>query len=136
MFALSANPLDVPALLRGLEDPAAGGVVTFGGRVRDRNRDRSVVALTYEAYPELAGSEGTAILREATEQFGLVRATCVHRIGRLAVGDLAIWIGVAAPHRAAAFEGCRYIIEQVKLRLPIWKQECYADGTAHWTNAS
>ena len=136
MFALSPTPIDVPALLRELETPEAGGVVTFEGRVRDRNRDRTVVALAYEAYPELAGSEGSAILREATERFGLVRATCVHRTGRLAVGDLAIWIGVAAPHRAAAFEGCRYVIEQVKLRLPVWKQECYADGTAHWMNAS
>ncbi len=136
MFALSSTPIDVPALLRGLESADAGGLVTFEGRVRNRNRDRSVVSLLYEAYPELAGTEGTAILREATAQFGLVRATCVHRVGHLAVGDLAIWIGVAAPHRAAAFEGCRYVIEQVKLRLPVWKQECYADGTSHWTNAS
>ena len=136
MFSLSAQPLDVPALLRELDAPEAGGVVTFEGRVRNRNRDRAVVALAYEAYPELAGAEGAAILHEATARFGLVRAICVHRVGRLGLGDLAIWIGVAAPHREAAFEGCRFIIEQVKLRLPVWKQEFYADGTTHWMNAS
>lgn len=136
MFALSLEPISVPDLRALLEAPEAGGVVTFEGRVRNHNEGRQVIGLDYEAYPELAQHEGEAIVREAGEQFGLTRVVCVHRVGRLGLGDLAIWIGVSAPHRDAAFAGCRHVIEEVKKRLPVWKQERYAEGDARWINAS
>ncbi len=136
MFRLAAEPPDLTALLGELQTPAAGGIVTFEGRVRDHSHGRAVTRLDYEAYPEVAATEGEAILAEARARFGLTRAVCVHRVGRLAPGELAIWIGVAAPHRAAAFDGCRHIIEEVKARLPVWKHEHYADGGSHWVNAS
>lgn len=136
MFALSDRPIDPAALRASLDAADAGGVVIFEGQVRGHSGGRAVAGLDYEAYPELAQAEGDAILAAAIARHGLVRATCVHRVGPLCPGELAIWIGVSAPHRAAAFDGCREIIEQVKARLPVWKHERFADGGSHWVNAS
>ena len=93
---------------------------------------RKVDGLRYEAYAALAESEGERILGEAVERFDIVDACCVHRVGDLAVGDLAVWVGVSAGHRGPAFEACRYIIDEVKARVPIWKHEHYRDGDAGW----
>jgi molybdopterin synthase catalytic subunit len=87
----------------------------------------------YEAYAALAEREGEAIVAEAAARFAIVEAACVHRIGALALGDLAVWVGVSAAHRDAAFAACRWIIDEVKARVPIWKHERYADdGSAAW----
>ncbi len=88
--------------------------------------------LRYEAYVALAEAEGAAILAEARQRFDLVDAACVHRIGDLAIGDLAVWVGASAGHRGPAFEACRWIIDEVKARVPIWKYERYAGGEAGW----
>jgi molybdopterin synthase catalytic subunit len=136
MFRLSPEPIDAAALARELADPRAGACATFEGWVRNRNGGRAVRALDYEAYAPLAEKEGRRILDEAAARFPLLRAACVHRTGSLALGDLAVWVGVAAEHRGAAFEACRYIIDEAKARIPIWKREHYADGTAGWINAA
>jgi molybdopterin synthase catalytic subunit len=136
MFRLSADPIDAAALARGLADARAGACATFEGWVRDRNDGRGVRSLDYEAYLPLAEKEGARILAEAGERFPILRAACVHRTGALALGDLAVWVGVTAEHRAAAFDACRYIIDEAKRRVPIWKREHYADGTAVWINAA
>jgi len=129
-FELSETPLDIAALADSLAASHAGALVTFEGRVRDTNEGKHVVSLEYEAYPALSLVEGNAIVGEALE--GVIGARCVHRVGTLAVGDVAVWIGVTAAHRDQAFQACRYIIDQVKQRVPIWKKERYADGSAEW----
>ena len=93
-------------------------------------------ALDYEAYVPLAEKEGDRILGEAREKFAILGARCVHRIGSLALGDLAIWVGVAAEHRGPAFEACRYIVDEAKARVPIWKKERYAGGATAWINCA
>ena len=133
-FALSDNPLD-PALLAALlRSDRAGAFVSFEGRVRGTDGNRAIVALEYEAYPGLCQTEGAAILHEALRE--IIDARCVHRVGRLAVGDAAVWIGVIAGHRDEAFRVCRFIIDEVKRRLPIWKKEHYADGSSAWSGLS
>jgi molybdopterin synthase catalytic subunit len=115
-----------------LLDPRAGACASFEGWVRNSNDGRAVQGLTYEAYTALAESEGSKILDEACARFAILDAACVHRIGALALGDLAVWVGVSAGHRDAAFAACRWIIDEVKSRVPIWKHEHYADGDADW----
>ena len=131
-FRLSETPIDAAALRTTLEDPAAGGCVTFEGWVRNHNEARAVTRLDYQAFAPLAEGEGEAILAEATARFALRAARCVHRVGALAIGDMAVWVGVSADHRDAAFAACRWIIDEVKRRVPIWKNEHYADGESGW----
>jgi molybdopterin synthase catalytic subunit len=130
LFALQDTPLNVAGLSASLTDSHAGAFVSFEGRVRDTNEDREVVGLEYEAYPALSLEEGTAILHEALA--GVISARCVHRVGSLAVGDIAVWVGVIAGHRDEAFRVCRFIIDEVKLRVPIWKKEHYRNGSSQW----
>ena len=136
MFKISPTPIDAAALQRALANPKAGACVSFEGWVRNRNEGQPVLSLEYEAYALLAESEGERILAEARERFALVGASCVHRVGHLQLGDLAVWVGVTAEHRGAAFEACRYIIDEAKARLPIWKKEHYASGTTAWINCA
>jgi molybdopterin synthase catalytic subunit len=131
-FALSAEPFDIAPLRAQLLDARAGAYAGFEGWVRNVNEGRAVDALTYEAYAALAEAEGERILAEALDRFAIVDAACVHRVGRLALGDLAVWVGVSAGHRDAAFAACRWIIDEVKARVPIWKHEHYVDGDTGW----
>lgn len=133
-FALSDRPIDPARERRRLADPRAGGYAAFEGWVRDHDDGRAVVGLDYQVYPELALREGERVIAEARERFDILRARCVHRRGELAIGDLAVWVGVSAAHRDAAFAACRYVIDQVKDRLPIWKREHYTDGKSVWIN--
>ncbi|HEY8241486.1 MAG TPA: molybdenum cofactor biosynthesis protein MoaE [Kiritimatiellia bacterium] len=135
MFQLTPNPIDSAALRAALERDDAGALVVFEGRVRNENQGRPVERLDYEAEPTLAVAEGEAILQEAREKFSLLDVRCVHRTGSLGLGEVAVWVGVLAAHRGAAFDGCRYVIEQLKVRVPIWKKEHYASGEATWINA-
>lgn len=136
MFKLSPDPFDIDSLRRDLTQPRAGALVTFEGWVRDRNEGQPVMALEYEAFAPLAEKEGSRILAEAREKFPITGALCRHRTGRLSIGELAVWIGVTAEHRAAAFDACRYIIDEAKARVPIWKKEHYAGGTHAWINCA
>jgi molybdopterin synthase catalytic subunit len=135
-FQLAKAEIDTAALLVALRDTRAGACVTFEGRVRAQNEGRAVRVLEYEAYGPLAEKEGGRILAEAAGKFPIIGATCVHRTGRLELGDLAVWVAVTAAHRGAAFEACRYVIDQVKERVPIWKKEHYADGATEWINCA
>lgn len=133
-FAFSSAPLDPARCRTALEDPSAGGYASFEGWVRDHNEGRTVQRLEYEAFEALALKEGERIVAEAVGRFGVTRAACVHRVGSLAIGELAVWVGVSAAHRGEAFAACRYIIDEVKHRVPIWKKEHYADGDSGWVN--
>lgn len=136
MFRISAQPLDPAALSRLLRNSRAGALATFEGWVRDLNDGHPVGALDYEAYAPLAEREGLRILAEAREKFPVLEAICIHRVGSLKLGDLAVWVGVTAEHRGPAFDACRYIIDEAKARLPIWKKEHYADGATAWINCA
>lgn len=133
-FEFSHAPLDPARLAASLADVAAGGFVSFEGWVRNENEGREVRRLDYEAFEELALKEGARIVEEAIARFGLRGGRCVHRVGELGLGELAVWVGVASGHRAEAFAACRYIIDEVKHRLPIWKKEHYLDGDSGWVN--
>jgi molybdopterin synthase catalytic subunit len=131
-FWISEAPIDIAHLQRELEAAGVGAVVCFEGRVRDHNEGRPVDSLTYQAYGELAEAEGQRILEEARARFAIERVVCLHRVGELAVGEVAVWAGVSAGHRAAAFDACRYVIDEVKARVPIWKREHYRQGASEW----
>lgn len=131
-FALADRPIDPATERRHLDHPAAGACASFEGWVRDHNEGRPVLRLDYQAYAALAEREGEAILAEALMRFPLRAARCLHRVGRLEIGDLAVWVGVSADHRGSAFDACRWIIDEIKQRVPIWKNEHYADGESGW----
>ena len=133
-FRFSAAPLDTQALRAELADPSCGGYAAFEGWVRDHNEGQRVTRLEYEAFTALAEREGARVIAEARERFGIRRALCVHRVGSLELGEVAVWVGAAAPHRDEAFQACRYIIDEVKHRLPIWKKEHYESGDSGWVN--
>jgi adenylyltransferase/sulfurtransferase len=133
-FAFSNAPLEPGRYRDALADAAAGGYASFEGWVRDHNEGRTVQRLEYEAFEALAIKEGERIIAEATARFGVTHAACVHRVGELAIGELAVWVGVSAVHRGEAFAACRYIIDEVKHRVPIWKKEHYTDGDSGWVN--
>lgn len=136
MFALSPQPIDHTVVQRTLVDARAGACVTFEGWVRNRNEGQPVLSLEYEAYALLAQKEGEQILAEARAKFALLGAVCVHRVGHLQLGEMAVWVGVTAEHRGAAFDACRHIIDEAKARLPIWKKEHYTTGATAWINCA
>jgi adenylyltransferase/sulfurtransferase len=133
-FSFSSAPLEPGRFRAALEDASAGGYASFEGWVRDHNEGRTVERLEYEAFESLAIKEGERIVAEAIAKFGVTRAACMHRVGSLAIGDLAVWVGVSSAHRGEAFTACRYIIDEVKHRVPIWKKEHYTDGDSGWVN--
>ena len=131
-FAISEAPFEIGPLREQLLGDDAGAYASFEGWVRNHNEGRAVQGLFYESYRALAETEGQAIISEAVQRFAITRAACVHRTGELALGDLAVWVGVAAGHRGPAFEACRWIIDEVKSRVPIWKHERYPTGETTW----
>jgi molybdopterin synthase catalytic subunit len=133
-FRLTPGAIDERALRLELQDASCGGYASFEGWVRNHNEGHQVQRLEYEAFEPLALSEGEKIIGEARVRFGVQRALCVHRTGALALGEIAVWVGVAAPHRDEAFRACRYIIDEIKHRLPIWKKEHYLSGDSGWVN--
>jgi molybdopterin synthase catalytic subunit len=135
-FEISSNAIEPEALKRRLTTSGAGACVCFEGWVRDHNDGEPVTALEYEAHTELAIKEGERVLAEAKERFAIDLVACVHRVGQLAIGDCAVWVGVSAAHRGAAFDACRYVIDEIKQRLPIWKKEHYASGESEWVNCA
>jgi len=134
MFTVSHDPLDLEALKSELPDPGAGACVIFEGWIRDTNYDKPVTALDYEVYEEMAVKEGNRVMAEAMEEYDILAARCAHVAGHLEVGDCAVWVGVSSAHRDAAFRACRFIIDEIKKRLPIWKKEFFQDGDTGWVN--
>jgi molybdopterin synthase catalytic subunit len=133
-FRLQSTPIAADPRAAGLTDPANGGYVSFEGWVRDHNEGRAVHRLEYEAMSGLAEREGERIIAEACARYGVAHACCVHRVGELGIGEMAVWVGVGARHRDEAFRACRYIIDEVKHRVPIWKKEYYEHGDSGWVN--
>lgn len=131
---IQTEAVDVAAWRARLDQPACGAAVFFEGRVRDHNDGRPVQRLEYEAYAPLAESIGEDIIREAQARWPIANAFCVHRSGMLELGEVAVLVGAVSAHRDAAFEAARYIIDQAKQRLPIWKKEHYRDGASEWIN--
>ncbi len=135
-FELVESVIVPDDLARGLLDDRAGASVTFEGWVRNHNEGQDVDALEYEAHAATGTAEGQKILAEAMERFDIMAAFCQHRVGLLQIGDCAVWVGVSAAHRAAAFDACRYIIDETKQRVPIWKKEHYSHGQSDWVNCA
>lgn len=136
MFGITSEPIDVTRWTELVADDSAGAFVFFEGRVRDNADGRKVQSLVYEAYDALAQKEGNRILREALAKFPIAKAACVHRAGHLNIGDTAVWVGVCGAHRSEAFEACRFVIDEVKQRVPIWKKEFYVEGDSGWVGHS
>ena len=133
MTYLVRSPISVAALLAAVQGPERGGTCVFLGTVRS---DDGVTAIEYSAYEEMAIAEIARMLAEAHERWPDARVTLQHRLGNVPVGEASIAIAAGAPHRDTAFTACRYVIEAVKKRLPIWKKELHADGTATWVDPS
>lgn len=133
-FRVTDRPVDLASFRETMQDVSCGAYVQFDGWIRDHNEGQKVLRLEYEVYEPLAVKEGTRILTEAVEKFGVSKAAAIHRSGLMELSDVAVVVGVSSPHRDEAFEACRYIIDQVKVRLPIWKKEYYANGHAEWVN--
>ena len=133
-FSIQDTAIDCAALTAHMDDATAGACVTFEGRVRNHNEGRDVTHLFYEAAPELVNPAFDAIAKDVFEHHDITAVHCVHRIGELQIGDIAVWIGVTAPHRAAAFDACRFTIDELKKRVPVWKKEFYTDGDSGWIN--
>jgi molybdopterin synthase catalytic subunit len=133
-FRFTQTAIDTAQARRELLDPAAGGYASFEGWVRDHNEGQEVTALEYEAFQELAVKEGERIVAEALRRFPVKHALCIHRVGALGLSDMAVWVGVSSAHRGEAFDACRFIIDEVKHRVPIWKKEHYRSGNSGWVN--
>ncbi len=130
---LSERPLDVDEVVRRVQGSDAGGLVTFTGAVREQARGKRIRFLEYEAYAPMAEREMEAIADEAARRWPGVRVAVAHRVGHLEIGELAVVVAAAAPHRAEAFEACRFAIDELKQRVPIWKKEVSTDG-AEWVD--
>ncbi|HEY6454140.1 MAG TPA: ThiF family adenylyltransferase [Steroidobacteraceae bacterium] len=133
-FSFAKGPIDTEVERLQVTDPACGGYASFEGWIRDHNEGQQVRHLEYEAFELLATKEGARIIAEAVARFGVEHAACVHRVGDLQLGEMAVWVGVSARHREEAFLACRYIIDEVKHRVPIWKKEHYCNGDSGWVN--
>ncbi|HVE69930.1 MAG TPA: molybdenum cofactor biosynthesis protein MoaE, partial [Thermoanaerobaculia bacterium] len=134
--ALTNHPIDVAALIREVTDESCGASVTFLGTVRDLNDGRAVSGIEYSAYRSMAEREMGAIAREADERFGVSRLVIEHRLGTLALTDISVAVVAAHAHRAPALDANRYVIEELKRRVPVWKLEHYVDGTREWVDPS
>jgi molybdopterin synthase catalytic subunit len=134
MFDLTDKPIDGDKLKALLRDDRAGALITFEGVVRNHNEGKSVEALSYEAYEPLARAEAERIFAEVAERFDIIKVVLVHRVGLLHISEAAVFVGVAAAHRDHAYLASRYIIDETKNRLPIWKKEHYTDASSAWVN--
>lgn len=127
-FALVREPIDPRAIEREVLSNSDGALVTFAGTTRDHNEGQQVLSLSYEAYPEMAQKVMGAIFEEAVKRFSIGRARVVHRLGEVPLGETAVLVVVAAPHRAAAFDACRFLMDRLKSEVPIFKRETLAKG--------
>ncbi|MEO6210103.1 MAG: molybdenum cofactor biosynthesis protein MoaE [Gemmatimonadaceae bacterium] len=133
--AIVRRAIDVTALMAEARDTGNGATLVFLGTVREVNDGRAVTGIEYSAYGEMAERELAAIASECAATFDVTHLVAEHRLGELALGDVSIAIVVAHPHRADAYDASRFVIEEVKRRLPVWKCEGYVDGTSEWVNA-
>jgi molybdopterin synthase catalytic subunit len=132
--AIVARPIDASALIAEVASDANGAISLFLGTVRDVNDGRAVTGMEYTAYEAMAAHELAKIANEAAEKFGGVTLVAEHRVGALALGDVSVAIAAAHPHRRQALDATRFVIEEIKRRVPIWKREHYADGSLEWVD--
>jgi molybdopterin synthase catalytic subunit len=125
------SELSVDEVRAAVADPAAGGIALFAGAVRESDHDRAVSGLSYSAHPS-AGDELRRVAEVIAEKYPVIGIAAVHRVGDLAIGDLAVVLAVSCPHRAEAFDACRDLIDILKASVPIWKHQRFGDGTAEW----
>ena len=128
IIQLTCEPLNRDTLIGAVSHPGVGGIVVFEGVVRDNVRGKQIRYLEYEVYPEMAEQQIRTIIAEAERRWGVERVAVAHRFGRLEIGEASVIIVVAAPHRAEAFDACRYIIDALKTTVPIWKKEVASSG--------
>jgi molybdopterin synthase catalytic subunit len=128
MFRVTDKPINLQELVDCVTDPEAGAIATFIGTTRDNNEGRKVIALDYEAYPEMAEKELTRLGEEARRKWQICRMAIVHRVGPVQITEPSVMIAVSAAHREAAFAACRFAIEEIKKTVPIWKKEVYEGG--------
>jgi len=131
LIAVRESELSVDEVRAAVANPAAGGIALFAGAVRDSDHDQGVSGLSYSAHPT-AAAELRRVAEEIAEKFGVIAIAAVHRVGDLAIGDLAVVVAAACPHRAEAFDACRALIDELKASVPIWKHQRFADGTSEW----
>lgn len=134
MFSITQLTIDPHGLRQELERLDAGGFCSFEGWVRNHHLGRDVLRLEYEAYDKLANKQGASVIADALDRYEILEARAEHRIGRLEPGELAVWVGVCSVHRDQAFAACRFIIDEIKATVPIWKHEFYADGADEWVD--
>jgi MoaE-MoaD fusion protein len=133
LIQLGHDPIDPAALVRHVRTDSDGAIVTFDGCVRDNSHGRRTLYLDYEAYESMALKKLQEIAAEIHAKFAIDRVAIAHRLGRLEIGETSVFIAVSAPHRAAAFDACRFVIDTLKRTVPIWKKEYFADG-AVWAD--
>jgi len=131
---VTSSGIDIAMCSQQLINSSAGAFAGFEGWVRNYNDGHKVLQLEYEVYTPIAESEGRKIIQEAKERFDILDAQGIHRSGLLEIGECAVWVGVSSAHRNEAFDACRYIIDHIKVRLPIWKKEYYENGDSGWVN--
>jgi molybdopterin synthase catalytic subunit len=128
LVRLQKDEIRIEKLLEAVGSRRDGAVAVFVGTVRESNRGRRVLHLEYDAYPEMAESEMNKLILEAGERFDISSVALVHRTGKLEIGEVSVAAAVAAPHRVAAFDACRFVIDTLKRTVPIWKKEVFDDG--------
>lgn len=133
VIRIQQEPIDIDATIRSVASPSCGAIDVFIGTTRDHADGRTVRSLAYEAHEPMALKETGQIVEVARRRWPVEHVSVVHRIGRVPMGEASVVIAVSAPHRAEAFEACRFIIDTLKQTVPIWKKEEFADGTAEWT---
>ncbi len=131
---LTNDPIDSQALVERVSTPSCGAVCLFLGTVREFTQDKKTTHLVYEAYPEMALKQMRAILEEAAARWPIPRLGVIHRLGPMGLGEVSIAVAVATPHRGESFEACRWIMDTLKERVPIWKQEHWSDGSTEWVH--
>jgi molybdopterin synthase catalytic subunit len=134
LIAVRSCQLSVDEVLAAVADPAAGGIAMFAGAVRDHDRDVAVSGLSYSAHPS-AEDELRRVAEVIAGKFPVIGIAAVHRVGDLAIGDLAVVLAVSCPHRAEAFDACRALIDMLKASVPIWKHQRFADGGSEWVGS-
>ena len=134
MVTLTHNEIDHAALTEAVRSHQAGAVILFLGTVREMTGDKQTVALDYDAYPEMAEAKMAELESEAREKWPVIEARIEHRLGHLELGDVSVAVAVSAPHRDQAFEAGRYLIDELKVRVPVWKKENWADGSTEWVH--
>jgi len=135
MAELRDGPLSVDEVRGAVMDPAAGGIALFAGAVRNHDHGRDVVRLSYSAHPS-AEVELRRVCEKVATEFEVIAVAAVHRVGDLAIGDLAVVVAVSCPHRAEAFAACRALIDELKRSVPVWKQQLFAGGESEWVNSA